>query len=114
MRVRCRTASPLFGLLVSLIPALHAQVFVVGMKSATSDVTTEFHPTRVSLPDKPLDERGRLELIRNLESEQGFAHRELPLGAGLTLLANGNMTPRDEDTGACCTRRASPRRWATG
>jgi hypothetical protein len=34
--------------------------------------------------------------VRDLEAEQGFAHRELPLGAGLTLLANGNMTPREE------------------
>ena len=75
---------------------LQAQVFVVGMKTATADATTEFHPTHVRLPERPLDERGRLELIRNLEAEQGFAHRELPLGAGLTLLANGNMTPRDE------------------
>ena len=36
-------------------------------------------------------------MIRNLEAEQGFAHRELPLGAGLTLLANGKMTPHDEE-----------------
>ncbi len=97
MRVQCRMAAPLLGISLALMPALHGQVFVVGMKSATADATTEFHPTRVSLPDKPLDERGRLELVRNLEAEQGFAHRELPLGAGLTLLANGNMTPRDEE-----------------
>jgi hypothetical protein len=67
------------------------------MKTATAEVNTEFHPTRVELPKEPLDERGRQELIRDLESEQGFAHRELPLGAGLTLMANGTMTPRDED-----------------
>ena len=97
MRVQCRMAAPLLGISLALMPALYGQVFVVGMKSATADATTEFHPTRVSLPDKPLDERGRLELVRNLEAEQGFAHRELPLGAGLTLLANGNMTPRDEE-----------------
>jgi hypothetical protein len=30
-------------------------------------------------------------------AEQGFAHRELPLGPGLTLIANGNMTPREDD-----------------
>jgi hypothetical protein len=66
------------------------------MKSATADVNTDFHPTRVELPKEPLDQRGRQELIRNLESEQGFAHRELPLGAGLTLVANGTMTPRDQ------------------
>jgi hypothetical protein len=35
-------------------------------------------------------------LVRNLEAEQGFAHRQLPLGAGLTLMANGNMTPRED------------------
>lgn len=78
------------------VPALPSQVFVVGMKSATDDVVTEFHPTHIEIPDKPLDERGRLDLIRNLEAEQGFAHRELPLGAGLTLIANGNMSPRDD------------------
>jgi hypothetical protein len=78
-------------------PLLSAQVFTVGMKTATADVTTEFHPTRVELPKEPLDEKGRQELIRNLESEQGFAHRELPLGAGLQLVANGTMSPRDEE-----------------
>jgi hypothetical protein len=67
------------------------------MKTATADVTTEFHPTRVELPTEPLDLRGQQELIRDLESEQGFAHRELPLGVGMTLLANGNLTPRDND-----------------
>ena len=80
-----------------LVTASGAQVFVVGMKTATADALTEFHPTHVELPTAPLDERGRRELIRDLEAEQGFAHRELPLGAGLTLLANGNLTPRDEE-----------------
>ena len=95
MGSRARYAILLLGTFLPGIPLLHAQVFVVGMKSATADVNTEFHPTHVSLPEQPLDERGRLDLIRNLEAEQGFAHRELPLGAGLTLIANGNMTPRD-------------------
>ncbi len=79
------------------VTALHSQVFVVGVKTATDDVITEFHPTHVDLPTGNLDQRGRLDLIRNLEAEQGFAHRELPLGAGLTLIANGNMFPRDDD-----------------
>ncbi|HZL26133.1 MAG TPA: hypothetical protein VFC39_06345 [Acidobacteriaceae bacterium] len=70
-----------------------AQVFVVGEKTATSDAVTDFTPTRLPLPSDPLTERGRRELLQNLVSEQGFAHRNLPLGAGLTLLANGNMTP---------------------
>jgi hypothetical protein len=89
--------SLLCGLVLSGTPKLCAQVFTVGMKTATADVTTEFHPTRVDLPKEPLDEKGRQELIRNLESEQGFAHRELPLGAGMQLVANGTLTPRDED-----------------
>ena len=74
-----------------------AQVFVVGEKTATSDVTTEFHPTHIQIPEAALTERGRLDLIRNLEAEQGFAHRELPFGPGLTLIANGNMTPAGSD-----------------
>lgn len=92
----CMQKTMLFaGTLICCASAVRGQVFVVGMKTATADITTDFHPTHVALPDQPLDERGRQELIRNLEAEQGFAHRELPLGAGLTLLANGNMTPRD-------------------
>src|SRR5450631_2330997 len=69
------------------------QVFVVGEKSAMADVSTDFHPTRVELPSTPLTERGRRELIRNLEAEQGFAHRPLPLGEDLVLMANGNLKP---------------------
>jgi hypothetical protein len=87
----------LCGLALCAAPRARAQVFTVGMKTATADVNTDFRPTRVELPNAPLDERGRQELIRDLESEQGFAHRELPLGAGLTLVANGTMTPRDQD-----------------
>lgn len=96
MGSRALPALAILGLMAGA-SAVRGQVFVVGMKSATADVTTEFHPTHVSLPDQPLGERGRLDLIRNLEAEQGFAHRELPLGAGLTLIANGNMTPREDE-----------------
>ena len=70
-----------------------AQVFVVGEKTAMADVSTDFHPTRVELPTAPLNERGRRELIRDLEAEQGFAHRALPLGDALILMANGNLKP---------------------
>jgi hypothetical protein len=89
-------------LLVSalLLPAAAAcaQVFVVGLKTATDDVVTEFHATHVELPQQQLDQRGRLDLIRNLEAEQGFAHRELPAGGtGLMLVANGNMLPSGDD-----------------
>ncbi len=97
MGSRVRLASAIACTLLWRTPQVRSQVFVVGMKTATADVTTEFQPTHVALPQQPLDERGRLDLIRNLEAEQGFAHRELPLGAGLTLLANGHMTPREDE-----------------
>ena len=74
----------------------HAQVFTVGEKTATAGIKTDFKHTDVELPTQPMTERGRRELVRDLESEQGFAHRVLPLGATLTLQANGNMTPRDD------------------
>ncbi len=101
-RARRSQMSPVAGALLCGVtlwaaPAVSAQVFTVGMKTATADVTTEFHPTRVELPKEPLDVKGRQELIRDLESEQGFAHRELPLGVGLQLIANGNMSPSDQE-----------------
>ena len=70
-----------------------AQVFVVGEKSAMADVSTDFHPTRVEFSTSPIDERGRRELIRDLLAEQGFAHRALPLGEDLVLVANGSLRP---------------------
>ena len=96
-RIPPLAGSLLCGVVLSAAPNMCAQVFTVGMKTATADVNTDFHPTRIDLPKEPLDEKGRQELIRDLESEQGFAHRELPLGAGLQLVANGTMTPRDNE-----------------
>jgi hypothetical protein len=88
--------SPLLLALLALCALLCAtkassQVFVVGEASATADINTDFKPTSVPLPTATMTERGRRELIRNLEAEQGFAHRALPLGAGLTLHANGPL-----------------------
>jgi len=93
-----RALRPLLAVCSLLIAAsaTRAQVFVVGEHTATASVTTEFHPTHIELPNQPLDERGHTALIRDLIAEQGFAHRELPLGPGVTLIANGNMTPRDD------------------
>jgi hypothetical protein len=73
--------------------ATQAQVFVVGEKSAMAGVSTAFTPTNFPLPGGHLNELGRRELVRNLESEQGFAHRALPMGAGLVLDANGPLSP---------------------
>src|ERR1700744_2912281 len=81
------------GFLALSIAPLKSQVFVVGEKSATDSVATDFTPTDVPLPTSTLSELGRRELVRNLEAEQGFAHRALPMGAGLTLQANGPLSP---------------------
>jgi hypothetical protein len=87
----------LAGCLVVCAATAPGQVFVVGEKTATSDVATDFTPTNVELPKDTLSERGRRELVRNLEAEQGFAHRALPMGAGLTLRANGAVSPGAEE-----------------
>jgi hypothetical protein len=81
---------------LAALPRAQAQVFVVGEKTATADISTEFHPTKVELPEKPINELGRRELVRDLEAEQGFAHRALPLADNLTLMANGHLQPSDD------------------
>ncbi|CAN5686171.1 hypothetical protein BH10ACI4_BH10ACI4_16530 [soil metagenome] len=80
----------------AFVPYLQGQVFVVGERTATSELKTDFTPTNLQLPEARLTERGRRELIRNLEAEQGFAHRALPMGPGLTLRANGDLSPGAE------------------
>ena len=81
------------GLLALTATAASSQVFVVGEKSATEGMATGFTPTHVPLPADKLTERGRRDLIRNLEDEQGFAHMALPVSAALTLRANGPLSP---------------------
>jgi hypothetical protein len=78
------------------LSSARSQVFVVGEHSATSGISTDFSPTHVPLPDGRLTELGRRELIRDLEAEQGFAHRVLPMGPGLVLAANGPLSPGPE------------------
>lgn len=85
------------GLVVVFSTGAACQVFTVGEKTATADINTSFKPTRVELPEGRMTERGRRELVRGLEAEQGFAHRVLPLGAILTLHANGNLTTGPEE-----------------
>jgi hypothetical protein len=57
----------------------------------------QIEPTHVALDKTELDPKTRLELIRSLESEQGFAMRPFPRGhKGLTLAANGKLEPAGE------------------
>jgi hypothetical protein len=93
MALKLYRSALIAGLLALPVAALHAQVFVVGEKSATADIVTDFTPTHVDIPEGKLSERGRRELVRNLEAEQGFAHRALPVSSGITLRANGPLTP---------------------
>jgi hypothetical protein len=79
--------------LVAAMP-LRAQVFVVEAEHVEKHYT-EFAPTHVKYPEQPITELGREELIRFMQSEQGFAMRPLPI-ASLTLHANGHMDPTGE------------------
>jgi predicted lipoprotein with Yx(FWY)xxD motif len=57
----------------------------------------QIQPTHVPLTNSELDAKTRLELIRLLQSEQGFAMRPFPRGhKGLTLAANGKLDPAGE------------------
>jgi hypothetical protein len=57
----------------------------------------QIKPTHVPLTKSELDTKTRLELIRVLQSEQGFAMRPFPGGhKGLTLEANGYLDPAGE------------------
>ncbi len=54
-------------------------------------------PTHVDLPKTEMDPKTRLLLIRDLQSEQGFAMRPFPRGhKGLILQANGKLEPSGE------------------
>ena len=57
----------------------------------------QIKPTNVPLTQTELDAKTRSELIRLLQSEQGFAMRPFPMGhKGLKLEANGKLTPAGE------------------
>jgi hypothetical protein len=84
---------------------LAAQVITVdtsgkGPVAATGPVDRRYaqiEPTHVDLPKEELNAKTRLELLRELESEQGFAMRPFPRGhRGLTLEANGKLDPAGE------------------
>lgn len=89
-RLRAWTACcPALVLLIA--PCAPAQVFVVQAEHVSQHYA-HFQPTHVQLPAEPMTTIGREELIRFLQSEQGFAMRPLPV-AVLTLHANGGMEP---------------------
>ena len=58
---------------------------------------SQIEPTHVILPQTELDPKTRIELMRFLQADQGFAMRPFPRGhKGLTLVANGKLEPAGE------------------
>jgi hypothetical protein len=99
------TVCPLLLLLLAAGGAM-AQVITIdkegrpenGNHASTVDRRfAQIQPTNVPLTKSILDPKTRLELIRLLQSEQGFAMRPFPKGhRGLTLAANGKLEPAGE------------------
>jgi hypothetical protein len=57
----------------------------------------QIEPTKVELSTATMDAKNRLEVIRIMQAEQGFAMRPFPKGhKGLTLVANGKLEPTGE------------------
>src|ERR1017187_4491757 len=105
LTVSCCTVA---GLL--LIGQARAQIIVNSKTGTVTNTSTgntastvdrryqQIKPTQVPLAKSELDVKTRLELIRVLQSEQGFAMRPFPGGhKGLTLVANGNLDPAGEE-----------------
>jgi hypothetical protein len=87
--------------------APHAAAQAITIDTRTGNVSTggttvdrryaQITPTNIDLPKSGLDAKTRLELIRLLQSEQGFAMRPFPRGhKGLSLQANGKLNPAGE------------------
>jgi len=65
-----------------------------GQPGTTDRRYQQIQPTHVPFSKTELDAKTRLDLIRALNSEQGFAMRPFPRGhKGLTLAANGKLDP---------------------
>src|SRR5580658_3016322 len=83
--VRGAVAIALFGILLS---CAHAQVITVdtsGKNATTPDGAVDrryqqIQPTRVDLSKTEIDAKTRIDLLRVMQAEQGFAMRPLPRG----------------------------------
>ncbi|GGH11999.1 hypothetical protein [Silvibacterium dinghuense] len=72
-----------------------AQVFTVTPEGIEARYL-EFQPTSIPLPQEPLTNHNREDLLRFLQAEQGFSMRPLPITT-LTLHANGALHPSGSD-----------------
>jgi len=91
------------SIVLVFVPALPAfgQAITISSKPSASDIIdrryAQVQPTSVDLPKNQIDARGHQDILRSLVAEQGFAMRPLPKGKkGLTLAANGKLTPVGE------------------
>jgi hypothetical protein len=86
--------------ILAVNPPAVAQVMTVSSVPTGPSIDrryTQIEPTHVDLPQTRIDARGHQDILRTLYSEQGFAMRPLPRGKhGLTLQANGKLTPAGE------------------
>lgn len=88
------TAPPAFGQVLTIDTSGKATVPANG---PVEHQYQQVQPTHVALSTAPMDERDRLEIVRIMQAEQGFAMRPLPGGhKGLTLAANGKLEPAGE------------------
>ena len=87
----------LLGAAVSSAQVLTVDTSGKGGVTTTGPVDRRYaqiEPTHVELSKTALDPKTRIELLRALQSEQGFAMRPFPRGhKGLTLAANGKLEP---------------------
>jgi hypothetical protein len=78
----------------------HTGTVTSGASTTNAQVDRRYRqitPTSVPLAKSELDPKTRLELIRVMQAEQGFAMRPFPRGhRGLTLEANGKLNPAGE------------------
>jgi len=81
-------------LALSVLPVA-AQVFTVTPEGVDGKYL-DFQPTNIAISTVPLTNHNREDLLRFLQSEQGFAMRPLPITT-LTLHANGKMEPSGTD-----------------
>ncbi|MGD0788949.1 MAG: hypothetical protein ABR898_13255 [Terracidiphilus sp.] len=100
----CAAAALLAAVAATAQITINTKTGVVTNKSTGQTINTidrryqQIEPTHVPLTKSELDAKTRLELIRLLASEQGFAMRPFPHGhKGLTLEANGKLAPFGED-----------------
>jgi hypothetical protein len=89
------------ALAVACASPAFSQAITISSKPNASDIIdrryAQVQSTNIDLPKNQIDARGHQDILRSLVAEQGFAMRPLPKGKkGLTLAANGKLTPVGE------------------